>query len=74
LTGGFPLEEAHEHFSLNQSVISVFVLISFMCYCRDYVGYITVILPFIEFHLCSAYFLYLVHYSFAVWLQVVPIC
>jgi hypothetical protein len=62
-TGGFPLEEAREHFFLNQSVISVVILISFMCYCGDYAGYITVILPFLAFYLCSAYFLYLVYYK-----------
>jgi hypothetical protein len=60
-TGGFPLEEACEHCFLNQSVISVVVLISFLCYCGDYAGYITVILPFLAFHFCSAYFLYLVY-------------
>jgi hypothetical protein len=58
--GGFPLEEACEHCFLNQSVISVVVLISFLCYCGDYAGYITVILPFLAFYLCSAYLLYLV--------------
>jgi hypothetical protein len=62
-TGGCPLEEAREHCSLNQSVIYVVVIISFMCYCGDYVGYITVILPFLSFYLCSAYFLYLVYYK-----------
>jgi hypothetical protein len=62
-TGGCPLEEAREHFFLNQSVIYVVVLISFMCYCGDYVGYITVILPFLAFYFCSAYFLYLVYYK-----------
>jgi hypothetical protein len=60
-TGGFPLKEACEHCFLNQSVIYVVVLISFMCYCGEYVGYIIVILPFLEFHLCSAYFLYMVY-------------
>jgi hypothetical protein len=60
-TGGCPLEEACEHCFLNQSVIYVVVLISFMCYCGEYVGYIIVILPFLAFHLCSAYFLYLVY-------------
>jgi hypothetical protein len=35
-TGGCPLEEAREHCFLNQSVIFVVVLISFMCYCGDY--------------------------------------
>ena len=45
--GGFPLEEACEHCFLNQSVIFVVVLISFMCYCGDYAGYITVILQFL---------------------------
>jgi hypothetical protein len=58
--GGCPLEEACEHCFLNQSVISVVVLISFMCYCGDYAGYITVILPFLAFYFCSAYLLYLV--------------
>ena len=53
-TGGCPLEEAHEHCFLNQSVISVVVLISFMCYCGNYVGYITFIMQFLEFYLCSA--------------------
>src|ERR1700678_3170003 len=62
-TGGCPLEEAREHCFLNESVISVVVLISFLCYCGDYAGYITVILPFLAFYLCSAYFLYLVYYE-----------
>jgi hypothetical protein len=48
-TEGFPLKEAREHCFLNQSAISVVVLISFLCYCGDYVGYITVILPFLAF-------------------------
>jgi hypothetical protein len=58
--GGYPLEEACEHCYLNQSVISIVVLISFMCYCEDYAGYFTVILPFLAFYFCSAYFIYLV--------------
>jgi hypothetical protein len=58
--GGCPLEEACEHCFLNQSVISIVVLISFMCYCEDYAGYFTVILPFLAFYFCSAYFIYLV--------------
>jgi len=62
-TGGCPLEEAHEHFFQNQSVISVVILISFMCYCGDCSGYIVVILPFLAFYLCSTYFLYLVYYK-----------
>jgi hypothetical protein len=57
---GCPLEEAYEHCFLNQSVIYVIVLISFMCYCGDYAGYMTVILPFLAFYFCSAYLLYLV--------------
>jgi hypothetical protein len=61
--GGCPLEEACEHCFLNQSVISIVVLISFMYYCGDYAGYITVILPFLAFYLCSAYLLYLVSYK-----------
>ena len=64
-TGGFPLEEAHEHCFLNQSVIFVVVLISFLCYYGDYAGYITVILPFLGFYFYSAYFLYLVYYTVA---------
>jgi hypothetical protein len=59
-TGGCPLEEACEHCFLNQSAISVVVLILFLCYCGDYAGYITVILPFLAFYFCSAYLLYLV--------------
>jgi hypothetical protein len=64
--GGCPLEEACEHCFLNQSVISIVVLISFLCYCEDYAGYFTVILPFLAFYfrhfcgVCSAYFIYLV--------------
>jgi hypothetical protein len=58
--GGFPLEEAREHLFQNQSVIYVVILISFQCYCGDCFGYIIVILPFLAFYLCYAYFLYLV--------------
>jgi hypothetical protein len=58
--GGCPLEQACENFFLNQSAIYVVVLISFMCYCGDYAGYITVIMPFLAFYLSSAYLLYLV--------------
>ena len=43
-TRGFPLEEAYEHCFLNQSVISIVVLILFMCYCEDYARYFTIIL------------------------------
>jgi hypothetical protein len=32
-TGGCPLEEAREHCSLIQSVLSGVILISFLCYC-----------------------------------------
>jgi hypothetical protein len=42
-TGGFPLEEASEHFSQNQSALSGVILISFQCYC----GVVLVILLFI---------------------------
>jgi hypothetical protein len=62
-TRGCPLEEAREHFFLNQSVISVVVLISFLCYCGDYASYIIVIPPFLAFYLCYAYFLYMVYYK-----------
>jgi hypothetical protein len=58
--GGCPLEEACEHCFLNQSAISIAILISFLCYCEDYAGYFTVILPFLAFYFCSAYFIYLV--------------
>jgi hypothetical protein len=61
-TRGFPLEEVREHYSQNQSVISVVILISLQCYCGGCSGYITVILPFLTFYLCSAYFLYLAYY------------
>ena len=62
-TRGFPLEEACEHCFLNQSDISIVVLISFLCYCGDYAGYIIVILPFLAFYFCYAYFLFLVYYK-----------
>ena len=62
-TGGFPLEEAREHFSQNQSDIFVVILISFHCYCGDCSCYIVVILPFLAFYFCYAYFLYLVYYT-----------
>ena len=62
-TRGFPLEEACEHCFLNQSAIYVVILISFHCYCGDCFGYIVVILPFLAFYFCSAYFLYLVYYK-----------
>ena len=57
--GGCPLEEAYEHLFLNQSAILVVVLILFLCYCGDYAGYITIILPFLAFYFCFAYLLYL---------------
>jgi len=62
-TGCCSLKEACEHCFQNQSVISVVVLISFQCYCGDFFGYINVILPFLPFYFCSAYFLYLVYYK-----------
>jgi hypothetical protein len=66
-SGGCPLEEAHEHSSQNQSVISVVILISFQCYYGDCSGYIVVILPFLSFYFCSTYFLYLVYYN---WIEI----
>jgi hypothetical protein len=33
LTGGFPLEEAREHFFQNKSALSGVILISYQCYC-----------------------------------------
>jgi hypothetical protein len=48
-TRGCPLEEAREHYFLNQSAIYVVVLISFLCYCGDYACYINFILPFLAF-------------------------
>jgi hypothetical protein len=59
-TGGFPLEEACEHCYLNQSVISIAISYIISVYCEDYAGYFTVILPFLAFHFCYAYFIYLV--------------
>ena len=59
-TGGCPLEEACEHFYLNQSVLSVAIFHIISVYCEDYVGYFTVILSFLAFHFYSAYFIYLV--------------
>jgi hypothetical protein len=60
-TGGFPLEEAHEHCFQIQSVIFVVILISFQCYCGECFGYIVVILPLLAFYFSSAYILYLVY-------------
>jgi hypothetical protein len=62
-TRGCPLEETHEHCFQIRSVISVVILISFQCCSGECVGYIVVILPFLAFYLCSAYFLYLVYYK-----------
>jgi hypothetical protein len=59
-TGGCPLEEACEHCYLNQSAISVAISYIISVYCEDYAGYFTVILSFLAFHSCSAYFIYLV--------------
>ena len=58
--GGFPLEEACEHCFLNQSAFSIAISYIIYVYCEDYAGYFTVILPFLAFYLCSAYFVYLV--------------
>jgi hypothetical protein len=63
-TGGCPLEEACEHFYLNQSVVSVAISYIISVYCEDYAGYFTVILSFLAFHFCSAYFIYLVSCTF----------
>jgi hypothetical protein len=59
-TGGFPLEEACEHCYQNQS--SIYVAISYIIsvYGEDYAGYFTIILSFLAFHFCTAYFIYLV--------------
>jgi hypothetical protein len=58
-TRGFPLEEAHEHFSQNQGALSGVNsdIISVLLWCCS--GYIVVYLPFLEFYLCYAYFLYI---------------
>jgi hypothetical protein len=59
-TGGCPLEEACEHCFLNQSAFSIAISYIISVYCEDYAGYFTVILPFLAFYFCSAYFIYLV--------------
>jgi hypothetical protein len=58
--GGCPLEEACEHCYLIQSAISVAISYIIYVYCEDYAGYFTVILSFLAFRFCSAYFIYLV--------------
>jgi hypothetical protein len=63
-TGGCPLKEACEHCFLNQSVISISIMYIISMYCEDYDGYFTVILPFLAFYFCSAYFIYLVYCIF----------
>ena len=62
-TGGCPLEEACEYFYMNQSAIYVVISYIISMYCEDYAGYITVILSFLAFRFCSAYFIYLVSCS-----------
>jgi hypothetical protein len=62
-TGGFPLEEASEHCSQNQSALSGVILISFSVLLWCCYGYIVVYLPLLAFYFCSAYFLYLEHYK-----------
>jgi hypothetical protein len=62
-TGGCPLEEASEHCYLIQSAISVAISYIISVYCEDYDGYFTVILSFLAFQFCSAYFIYLVSCS-----------
>jgi hypothetical protein len=57
--GGFPLEEASEHCSQNQSDISGVILISFQCYC----GVDLVILLFI----CHLYHFIFVLHTFYIW-------
>jgi hypothetical protein len=63
-TGGCPLEEAHEHFFLIQSVIYVVVLISFhvLLWCIMLV-ILLLFCRLLAFYLCSAYFLYMVYYK-----------
>jgi hypothetical protein len=61
--GGCPLEEACEHCYLIQSAISVAISYIISVYCEDYAGYFTVILSFLAFRFCSAYFIYLVSCS-----------
>jgi hypothetical protein len=63
--GGCPLEEACEHCYLNQVLFlfkCYYVAISYIIsvYCEDCAGYFTVILLFLAFCFCSAYFIYLV--------------
>jgi hypothetical protein len=60
--GGCPLEEACEHCYLIQSAISVAISYIISVYCEDYAGYFTVILSFLAFRFCSAYFIYLVSF------------
>jgi hypothetical protein len=62
--GGCPLEEACEHCYLIQSAISVAISYIIYVYCEDYARYFTVILSFLAFRFCSAYFIYLVSCSF----------
>jgi hypothetical protein len=69
-TGGCPLEEACEHCYLIQSAISVAISYIISVYCEDYAGYFTVILSFLAFHFCSAYFIYLVSCILLLWQEV----
>jgi hypothetical protein len=59
-TGGCPIGEACEHCFLNQSAFSISISYIISVYYEDYTGYFTVILSFLAFSFCSAYFIYLV--------------
>jgi hypothetical protein len=56
-TRGCPLEEACEHFFLNQSDFYIAISYIISVYCEYYAGYFTVILPFLAFYFYSAYFI-----------------
>ena len=49
LTGGCPLEEAHEHCFLNQSAFSIAISYIIYVYCEDYVGYLLLFYYFQHF-------------------------
>ena len=57
-TGDCSLEEACELLS-ESKCFSIAISHIISVYCEDYVGYFTVILPFLAFYLCSTHFIYL---------------
>jgi hypothetical protein len=57
----------------DSSAISVAISYIISVYCEDYAGYFTVILSFLAFRFCSAYFIYLVSCTFLAMLNLLDL-